>query len=395
MSTNYPSSLDDTTVLKNDSTDDTVSSVTHETLHNNVSDAIIAIETVLGTAPNGSYASVKAAVADIVQKTPAADQIIMPSADHVALVAKQGDNTFISNLIEARNHSNSIKFYVDYQGNLNAQAINVAGSAIAASNLSNGVTGTGAVVLAASPTLTGNPVAPTQTSGNNSTRLATTAFVAAAVGAITVPVTSVFGRTGGVTATTNDYTDAQVQNSPTNKLTATGDILYASAANTLARLAIGSAGAALRVTSGIPSWKTLASTGGTLSNYSIPSDDFPSGGSAMLGMGLSITPTSTGVVVVNITSNSTSLTNCRAILQIRYGTGSAPANEAGVVGTTAGGTVTESPSAIGCALTARISGLTVGTAYWIDVSITLTDPAPQGGQFPGLYGGSYTVVEVG
>jgi len=44
-------------------------------------------------------------------------------------------------------------------------------------------TGTGAFVLAGSPTLTGNPVAPTQSAGNNSTRLATTAFVTAAADA--------------------------------------------------------------------------------------------------------------------------------------------------------------------------------------------------------------------
>lgn len=36
----------------------------------------------------------------------------------------------------------------------------------------------------ASPALTGNPTAPTQTAGNNSTRLATTAFVQTALAAI-------------------------------------------------------------------------------------------------------------------------------------------------------------------------------------------------------------------
>ncbi len=43
-------------------------------------------------------------------------------------------------------------------------------------------TGTGSVVLSATPALTGNPTAPTQTVGNDSTRLATTAFVQAASG---------------------------------------------------------------------------------------------------------------------------------------------------------------------------------------------------------------------
>jgi len=41
-------------------------------------------------------------------------------------------------------------------------------------------TGTGATVRSASPAFTGNPTGPTQAAGNNSTRLATTAFVAEA-----------------------------------------------------------------------------------------------------------------------------------------------------------------------------------------------------------------------
>lgn len=53
----------------------------------------------------------------------------------------------------------------------------------AASDLSNGVTGSGAVVLAVSPTFTGVPLSPTATLGTNTTQLATTAFVQAAVGA--------------------------------------------------------------------------------------------------------------------------------------------------------------------------------------------------------------------
>ena len=42
-------------------------------------------------------------------------------------------------------------------------------------------TGTGNVVLSASPTLTGNPIAPTQSAGNSSDRIATTSFVGTAV----------------------------------------------------------------------------------------------------------------------------------------------------------------------------------------------------------------------
>lgn len=44
--------------------------------------------------------------------------------------------------------------------------------------------GAGTYAPLASPAFTGNPTAPTQTLGNSSTRLATTAFVAAAIAAI-------------------------------------------------------------------------------------------------------------------------------------------------------------------------------------------------------------------
>jgi hypothetical protein len=48
---------------------------------------------------------------------------------------------------------------------------------LAAADLSNGTTGTGAVVLADSPALTSSPTAPTQSLSDNSTKIATTAFV--------------------------------------------------------------------------------------------------------------------------------------------------------------------------------------------------------------------------
>ena len=83
------------------------------------------------------------------------------------------------------------------------------GTALAASHLSNGVTGSGAVVLAASPTLTGSPIAPTQALNDNSTKIATTAYVDRI---ITGAVTSVFTRSGAVTAQSGDYTAAQVTN---------------------------------------------------------------------------------------------------------------------------------------------------------------------------------------
>lgn len=90
----------------------------------------------------------------------------------------------------------------------------VNGTALAASHLSNGVTGTGAIALANAPAFTASPTAPTPATVDNSTKLATTAWVIAQgyVATTGIAVSSVFGRTGAITAQIGDYTAAQVTN---------------------------------------------------------------------------------------------------------------------------------------------------------------------------------------
>lgn len=66
--------------------------------------------------------------------------------------------------------------------------------------------------LLASPALTGVPTAPTATAGTNTTQLATTAFVMAAVTASTGGVSSFNTRTGAVTLTLADVTGTNVLN---------------------------------------------------------------------------------------------------------------------------------------------------------------------------------------
>ncbi len=61
----------------------------------------------------------------------------------------------------------------------------------------------------ASPALTGNPTAPTPSSSDNSTAIATTAYVQSALSG-TGAVSSVFGRTGAILATAGDYTVADI-----------------------------------------------------------------------------------------------------------------------------------------------------------------------------------------
>jgi hypothetical protein len=67
------------------------------------------------------------------------------------------------------------------------------------------------------------------------------------------------GYVDGVTSAIQTQLDAKTAKST---LTTTGDIYYASAANTPARLGIGSTDQVLKVTGGIPAWATPAGGGG-------------------------------------------------------------------------------------------------------------------------------------
>lgn len=78
----------------------------------------------------------------------------------------------------------------------------------------------------ASPTFTGTPLAPTASLGTNTTQLATTAFVLA--------------------------------NSILNPMTTLGDVIYGGTSGIPTRLAIGSTGQVLGISSGIPSWVTTS-----------------------------------------------------------------------------------------------------------------------------------------
>ena len=104
-------------------------------------------------------------------------------------------------------------------------------------------------------------VFPVPLSGIQETKLTTTGdtlYASAANTAARLGVGSTnqaLGVTGGVPAW---------QASSKSTLTTTGDTMYASAANTPARLGIGSTGQVLTVASGLPSWSTPSSGGMTL-----------------------------------------------------------------------------------------------------------------------------------
>lgn len=74
----------------------------------------------------------------------------------------------------------------------------------------------------ASPALTGNPTAPTQTAGNNSTRIATTAYADGAVSTASTADRARANHTGTQTASTISDFDAQVRTNRLDQMTAPG-----------------------------------------------------------------------------------------------------------------------------------------------------------------------------
>jgi len=94
----------------------------------------------------------------------------------------------------------------------------------------------------------------------------------------------------------------------------------------------------------------------------------------MMGLAGTITPRVTGRVLIIISGDAGVTTNVRsANIQIRYGTGGSPANGAALTGTTAGAKVqalvASTTNRLPFHVQAIVTGLTVGTAIWVDVSL--------------------------
>ena len=116
-----------------------------------------------------------------------------------------------------------------------------------------------------------------------------------------------------------------------------------------------------------PVQKSVATVTGTTSTTSV-----------MMGLAAAITPNAvvgTGNLLINVCGdcfNATAIADGGTIT-IRYGTGTAPANAAALTGTAVGGAVVFNQATTAekhpFALNAVVTGLTLGTAYWIDVSL--------------------------
>jgi len=116
--------------------------------------------------------------------------------------------------------------------------------------------------------------------------------------------------------------------------------------------------------------------GGGASYQATPADPTGTNNTTGLMMGLAgaITPVSSGRVCYSITGDVANNTTADgAKLGLYYGTGTAPANAAAITGTAIGAVPVYSAAAnnqrVPFNITVIITGLTLGTAYWLDLML--------------------------
>lgn len=124
----------------------------------------------------------------------------------------------------------------------------------------------------------------------------------------------------------------------------------------------------------------LSTVGAVLS--ALPSDPTGTTSTAafkMMGVGgtCAITPVASTRMLITISGNvSNSTATAGATIDVQYGTGTAPTNGAALTGTQLAGTPTFSLSLtnqrVPFSITGIASGLTLATAYWIDMAVIAT-----------------------
>ena len=128
------------------------------------------------------------------------------------------------------------------------------------------------------------------------------------------------------------------------------------------------------------SWTTLANKSASYqAQPSAPAAPASTSAYTMQGLAGSITPATSGnlhLTISGVIVNTSGSTGVGIRVQISYGTGTAPVNGAALTGTQIGTvqlwvnptTVTAGDVAVPFSTTAIVTGLTAGTAYWIDLA---------------------------
>lgn len=165
--TNYPTSID---AFTDPTAGELMTSPSHSGQHTNINDAMTAVQTAIGTTGSPKLAPLNSP-------------------------AFTGNPTAPTETIGTNNSTLANTSFV---------------TTAVATETSRAETAEALLAPKASPTFTGVPAVPTATLGTNTTQAASTAFVIANAGVGNV--TSVFTRSGAVTAQKGDYTAIQVPN---------------------------------------------------------------------------------------------------------------------------------------------------------------------------------------
>jgi fibronectin-binding autotransporter adhesin len=152
----------------------------------------------------------------------------------------------------------------------NAIPLNEAAAVSGALAVSNGGTGVSAASITAFNNITG--YSASGATGTTTTNLVFSTSPTLVTPDLGTPSAVTLTNATGLPLTTGVTGVLGETNGGTNQSTyATGDILYASAANTLAKLGIGSSNQVLQVIAGVPTWQTLSVPSGTVTSVSVSS----------------------------------------------------------------------------------------------------------------------------
>ena len=169
MSTNYPGALDS---FVNPTATDTLDSATvpHAAQHDNINDAMSAVQVTLGVNPQGGSATVVArltALDSTVSGKAATDQTMYVGTTAIAINRSSASQTLTGVSIDGNAATAT-----------SATTANaVAASGITGATLASNVTASSLTSFGSNPALSGTPTAPTASVDTNTTQIASTAFV--------------------------------------------------------------------------------------------------------------------------------------------------------------------------------------------------------------------------
>lgn len=182
------------------------------------------------------------------------------------------------------------------------------------------------------------------------------------------------GGTGATSYTTNGALYAGSSAFASTAAMTNGQVLVGSTSSNPVLTTI-TAGTNMSVTNGAGSISiacTLPGTAGATAQANTNTDPTGNSTEKMAGLAESFTPQGSGICLLMLSGTMSNALASTLTVQLRYGTGSAPAQGATLTGTTVGSKIQAAQSNSGqqypFSLNAVVTGLTAGTVYWADVS---------------------------